>query len=226
MKQLTLFFSLTLLPTVALATRPGLNQCSPLPGSKKYISTEFHEYPRDVAFVCTYECNLSESIHSVYATTKVRINNFDEDATMTTCQGVQVKKVPWGYDFDKVVPFYAPITNLEEIKNWAFDNIEFNPATNAQEKEKLLSLKMQLNEVSRSYMIAGTSGGEATRYFLEAGQILAKLAETLPMDTSLLDEVIKRIIESKGIAKSPTTALGLVDTVVSSAGSWRIPVIK
>jgi len=226
MKRPILLILMTLLPSVAFATRPGINECSPLPGSKKYISTEFHEYPRNVAFVCTYECNLNEAIHSVYATTKVRINNFDEDATMTTCQGVQVKKVPWGYDFDKVIPFYAPVTNLEELKKWAFDNIEFNPATNLQEKEKLQSLKQQLNQVSSSYIMAGTSGGESTRYFIDAGQKLATIANDLPMSTGHLDEVIQRIIESKGKLESPTTSLGLVETVINSAASWRIPVIK
>lgn len=212
-----------ILPLSSFAARPGLNECSPLPATKKYISTDFHGYPRDVAFDCVYECNKDDIIHSVNAITKVRINSIDEDAIMTTCQGVVVKKTKWGYDFDKVIPFYAPDTKLVELKKWAFDNIEFNPATNPLEKAKLEKLKADLIQISSSYIIAGNSGGEATKYFIKAGTLLAEIAKGLPMNTDLLDEELQKIIDSKGLPKTPGTSEQLVDMMLSTAASWRIP---
>lgn len=223
MKHSIVLLSL-IFPLSTFASAPGLNECSPLPATKKYLSTDFHGYPRDVAFECLYECNAENTIHSVSAISRVHISTIDEDALMTTCQGVVVKKTKWGYDFDKVVPFYAADTNLVELKKWAFDNVEFNPAVNILEKEKLLNLKIQLNQISASYIIAGTSGGAATKYFIEAGQTLVKIAEGLPMDTKKLDEVVQNLIDAKGVAKTQTTSEGLVETMLLSAASWRIPV--
>jgi hypothetical protein len=212
-----------ILPLSAFATAPGPNECSPLPATKKYISSDFHGYPREVAFDCMYECNKDDVIHSVNATTKVRINTVDEDALMTTCQGVVVKKTKWGYDFDKVIPFYAADTKLVELKKWAFDNIEFNPETNPLEKAKLEKLKADLNQISMSYIIAGNSGGKATNYFIKAGVLLAEIANDLPMNTDLLDEELRKIIDSKGQSKSPGTSEQLIDMMLSTAASWRIP---
>lgn len=212
-----------ILPLSAFAVRPGPNECSPLPATKKYLSKEFHSYPRDVVFDCVYECNKDETIYSVNAISKVHINTIDEDALMTTCQGVVVKKIKWGYDFDKVVPFYAPDTNLIELKKWAFANVEFNPATNPLEKTKLLKLKEDLNKISRSYIIAGTSGGQSTKYFVEAGITLAEIAKGLPMNTKVLDEVLQRIIEHSGESKASGTSEALIEMMLSSAASWRIP---
>lgn len=222
MKHLILLLTL-ILPLSAFATRPGLNECSPLPATKKYISSDFHGYPRDVVFDCVYECNKDETIYPVNAISKVHITTIDEDALMTTCQGVVVKKTKWGYDFDKVVPFYAPDTNLVELKKWAFANIEFDPAINPLEKAKLLKLKEDLNQISSSYIIAGTSGGQATKYFAEAGTTLAEIAKGLPMNTKLLDEVLQRIIENRGESKASGTSEALIEMMLSSAASWRIP---
>lgn len=211
-----------LLPLSAFATRPGLNECSPLPATKKYLSTEFHSYPRDVAFECTYECNKDDVIYSVNAITKAHINTIDEDAIMTTCQGVVVKKTKWGYDFDKVVPFYAADTKLIELKKWAFANIDFNPETNALEKAQLLKLKQELIQVSSAYIVAGSSGSQATRYFLEAGNTLSKISEGLPMDVRLLEDEILKITNKKESLPSNTSA-GLVEMFIRNAAAWRIP---
>lgn len=224
MKRSLLFLGI-ILPLTTFAgngdVKPLPNECSPLPATKRYLSKDFHDYPRTVTFECTYECNLDNTIHLVNAISNVRINTVDEDALMTTCQGLLVKKTKWGYDFDKVVPFYAADTKLLELKKWAFDNIEFNPATNSLEKAKLTQLKLDLNQVGAAYIIAGTTGGKATRYFIEAGQTLAIIAEGLPMNTKKLDEVIKNIIDTSGPSKTSATAL--VESMLTSAASWRIP---
>jgi hypothetical protein len=212
-----------ILPLSAFATRPGQNECSPLPATKKYLSKDFHGYPRDVIFDCVYECNKDETIYSVNAISKVHINTIDEDALMTTCQGVVVKKTKWGYDFDKVVPFYAADTSLVGLKKWAFANIEFNPEKNPLEKLKLLKLKEELNQISSSYIIAGNSAGQATKYFLEAGRTLAEIAKKLPVDTRFFDEHLQKIIENRGEPKAYGTSEALVEMILLSAASWRIP---
>jgi hypothetical protein len=43
------------------------------------------------------------------------------------------------------------------------------------------------------------------------------------MNTKLLDEVLQKIIESKGETKAPGTSEALVEMMLSSAASWRIP---
>lgn len=189
--------------------------------TKKYISNEFHTYPRNVIFKCTYLCNAEGTIDSVVAISNVTIHNFEEDAYMTACQGVEVKKTTWGYDFDKINPFYAPETRLVELKNGRFENISFNPETNAKEKARLEKLKQDLSQISSSFIVAGSTGPEQTRYFVEAGLTLAKVAEGLPMNTNVLDEVISRIGEPK--TGQANQAAALVDQFIKSAASWRVP---
>lgn len=222
MKIITALLCLTYIFSVYAETAtPNQNECLPLPATKKYISKEFHTYPRTVIFECTYLCNAEDTIHSIAAISNITINNFEEDARKTTCQGVVVKKTNWGFDFDKVEAFYAPDTNLKELKKWAFENINFNPETNAQEKAKLTKLKQDLIQISSSFITAGSTGPESTRYFLEAGKTLAKIAEGLPMNTKNLDEVIKRIVEPK--TSQTNQAEDLVDLFIKSSASWRIP---
>lgn len=222
MKLITILLCLTFAVSAHAAVgSPGPNECLPLPATKRYISKEFHTYPRTVIFECTYLCNAEDSIHSIAAISNVTINNFEEDARKTTCQGVVVKKTNWGFDFDKVEAFYAPDTNLKELKKWAFENINFNPEANAQEKAKLTKLKQDLIQISSSFITAGSTGPESTRYFLEAGKTLAKIAEGLPMNTKNLDEVIKRIVEPK--TSQTNQAEDLVDLFIKSSASWRIP---
>jgi len=225
MKLITALLCLTsVFSAYAVTASPGLNECLPIPATKKYISTEFHTYPRTVIFECTYQCNAEGSVHSIAAISNVTINNFEEDARMTTCQGVVVKKTNWGFDFDKIEAFYAPDTKLKELKKWAFENINFDPETNAQEKAKLTKLKQDLIQISSSFITAGSTGPESTRYFTEAGVTLAKIAEGLPMNTKKLDEVINRIVEPK--TSQTNQATDLVDLFIQSSASWRIPLIN
>lgn len=212
---LSIFYSIS-----AFAQTPSQNECLPLPATKKYISTEFHTYPRTVIFECTYLCNANDKVDSIAAISNVTINNFEEDAHMTACQGVVVKKTKWGFDFDKIEAFYAPDTKLKEIKKWAFDNISFDPAINKQEHARLTKLKQELLHISSSYITTGNTGTESTKYFQEAGLTLAKIAEGLPMDTTNLDLVINRIIEPDG---PETQASKLVDSLMKTLASWRIP---
>ena len=223
MKNITtlLFLTLVMSSTVAFAANPAVNRCLAQPSSKKYISSAFGAYPRKVIFECTYLCNAENKIYSVNAITNVTISNFDEDAKRTVCQGVVVKKTSFGYDLDRVVSFYAPETNLLDIKKWAFDNINFNPAKNTSEKAKLTTLKASILQAGASYITAGRSGSAATKYFLDAGIELSKIAEGLPMNPKKLDEIIARISRPRPTQISRST--NLVDTFIKTNASWRIP---
>ncbi|MDO9182981.1 MAG: hypothetical protein Q7U04_11265 [Bacteriovorax sp.] len=201
---------------------PDLNQCAAVMDSKVYSTSDFSAYPRDVAFECLYSCNSNGNLETVKGSTKIRINNIEEDIAGTTCQGVVMKKVPWGYDFDKIRPFYAPDTNIVELKRWAFQNIKFNPEINDLEKERLMTLKKDLNTISSSFIVAGMNGGVSTIYFKEAGYKISKIAEGLPMNTKLLDEVIEQLMVNKGTKAAAATPEFLIYPMISNAASWRI----
>lgn len=203
---------------------PGLNQCSPVMDSKVYSTTDFHAYPREVAFECTYKCNSNGRIDTIRGTTRVIIRDMQEDAFGTTCQGVMMKKVPWGYDFDKIAPFYAPDTGIPELKIWAFQNINFNPIVNQLEKERLEILKKDLNTIAGSFIMAGFNGGSATAHFKEAGLRLSAVAEGLPMNTKLLDEEIKNVIVNRGQRAANGTVDSLLIPMLTNSAAWRIPV--
>lgn len=229
MKQSAFLLALIviLLPAGAIAAKgdvdPDLDQCSAVMDSKVYISTDFHAYPRDVAFECSYKCNSRGVLQTLKGMTKVRINTMEQDATMTVCQGLVMKTVPWGYDFDKIVPFYAADTEIVSIKKWAFKNINFDPAVNAQEKVKLTKLKQDLYQISSSLIMAGTYGDANSAYVKEAGERISEIADGLPMDTILLDEMIQEIVANKAVAKAAKTAESFIYPVISNAAGWRIP---
>lgn len=222
MKKLLIASSILLIST-AFAGRdvaPGPNQCSPVMDSKVYLTSDFHAYPRKVVFECSYKCNVNNKIETIKGVSSVVVSNMEQDASDTTCQGVMMKRVPWGYDFDKVVPFYAPETAIKEIKRWSFQNINFDPKVNSQELQKLTTLKDDLNKIAGSLIVAGMN---SNNHFKEAGIKLSQIAEGLPLNTKLLDETIKMIVVNKGTSAVPGTPESLIYQMINSAASWRIP---
>lgn len=208
-----------------MATMPGLNQCISVKDSKVYVTSEFHAYPREVIFKCDYLCNSKGKISKVKGTSKVRISNMEDDLTLPVCLGLQLKKVPWGYDFDKLIPFYAPDTEIPELRKWSHENIEFNPQTNPLEKERLIKLKNDLNMISSYFITSGMNGGVALRYFKEAGIEISNIAEKLPMDTTQLDETIRQIIVNRGVIMPANSPESLIYPMILNSASWRIPSI-
>lgn len=224
---LIMFLSLSITSVFAQSRKdvlPGNNFCSPIIDSKKYLTSDFStKYPRKVRFECTYQCKANGKMETIVAVSNVTVNSMDDDATNVVCQGVMVKKVSWGYDFDKVEPFYAYMTSLSEIKGWAFDNISLNPKVNSMEVANLEKLKKDLYQVSGAFIMAGMNGGAATAYFMEAGKRLSAIGDQLPGKTTLLDEAIKQIIVNKGAGKLEATSDSLVYRMLLSAAAWRIP---
>jgi hypothetical protein len=208
-----LFFFL-MLTTLAYAAPVKDHFCSPRPDSKRYLSNDFGDYPRSVLFECTYECRVGGRTELVVATSKVRVTNLKEDAILTACQGVKVKEVPWGYDFDRIEPFYAFDSSMKEMKAFAFGNLSFS---NPTEKEYLKRLKSELESVIRNYRLV------PHQEFKKAATRLEEIASELPMKTKNLEEEIKKIIRKKGDTPLDGTAQSYVSANIKSLASWRLP---
>lgn len=192
-----------------------LNHCSPRLDSKRYIDSDFSvQYPRRVKFECLYECQLSEGLELVSATKDVLIRNMEDDATMTACQGVQVKKVSWGWDFDRIVPFYAYDTVMREMKTFAFSHIN---QKNETEIKFLVKLKTTLKQVAAAFKVTGVAN------FQEAALRMEKIADELPLKTKELDLAINEIVKLKGKLPAPSSAQGLLLMNINTHAAWRIP---
>lgn len=191
------------------------NYCVPKVDSKRYLSGDFStKYPKTVKFECTYECQADGRIDHITGVTSVTVNNVTDDARLVVCQGVLVRKVPWGYDFDKVEPFYAYSTDIKEIKRWAFANVK---RTNKHETELLNKLKKDLHAVATSYRQTNVST------FAEAANVLISIADELPFKTKTLDKYIEVIVNRNGKTGYDGTSEGLILMNLSALAKWRIP---
>lgn len=191
------------------------NHCAPRTDSKRYVDTHFStSYPRTVVFECTYDCRVNGRLVDVVGTKNVTVRNMQEDATDTGCQGVKVKKVSWGWDFDGVEPFYAYQTAMPELKRFAFENIS---QKNATETKLLTELKSNLQQVTDAYKKVGWG------QFKDASDVMDKIIAQLPGNTTLLDKYIKQIVDKGGDVSLDGTGLSLVLVNLKSSAAWRIP---
>lgn len=191
------------------------NHCSAMVDSKVYKNADFHQaYPRKVSFECTYECKANGKISKIKGLLSVTVNNMEDDASGTVCQGIILKRVPWGWDFDKVVPFYAFDTAMTDVKRFAFENMNFK---NQTEQEYLLNLKKTLLVVAKAYAQAGHNE------FWLASQELTKMSDELPGKTTTLDKYIKLVINNRGYVPFEAKAESLVLTNVKTHAAWRVP---
>lgn len=210
---LTLSFSALSRPN---EPEPAANHCVPVPDSKQYSgNTNFHDpYPRRVSFECDYRCHHNGRVEVISGVMTVTVNNMDEDAYGTTCQGVKLKKVPWGWDYDGFEGFYAFDAAAPEVRRFAFENISRN---NPIEARKLAQLKITLGNVG------GTFKTVPNLEFNKAGDMLLKIAGELPAKTKELDKAIKRIVELNGKIQMGGTAEGVLLAQISAHAAWRIP---
>lgn len=191
------------------------NFCVPRVDSKRYIQNDFHAaYPKTVKFECTYECMANGRVELVTGPMTVQVTSIDSDARDVVCQGVKVKKVSWGYDFDGVEPFYAYLTGIKQIKAFAFNNVNRN---NKIEKQLLEDLKMSLNKVISAYIMTRVP------HFTEAALTLDQIAKELPASTKTLDKYIDMVVKQNGKVAFDSTAQSLVLMNVSSNAAWRVP---
>lgn len=200
------------------------NYCKPITDSKRYISNNFSlAYPKTVKFECTYECKINNSVDKIVAISSINVNSIEDDAQNVVCQGVKVKRVSWGFDFAGVENFYAFDTQLVELKQFAFENINQKDAKNIDEKTHLINLKVTLNQIAGAYAQASASPTPVGKEFLGAANVLAKIANQLPENTTLLNSIIARIIISKGNISNEYKANAMIERVILQSANWRIP---
>jgi hypothetical protein len=215
MKKLITSFLIVLSTSTYAGETLKDNFCVPRVDSKRYIMNDFHaSYPKTVKFECTYECQANGKVELVTGPSTVSVTSMDSDARDVVCQGVKVKKVSWGYDFDGIEAFYAYTTSIKQIKAFAFANVNRN---NKYEKELLQELQMNLNKVIAAYIITGVP------HFVEAALILDGIAKELPASTKSLDKYMDILIKQNGKVAFEANALSLVLMNVNSNAAWRVP---
>jgi hypothetical protein len=194
-----------------------IGECQAIPSSKKYIQGNFSlPYPKTVSFKCDYHCRSKSSLDKLNGKSIIRVRNIKDDATRVVCQGVKVKKTTWGWDFDKVVGFYAHDTKMASIQKWAKININYSSDL---ELEMRLRLKKLLIEISSAYLRVE---GLEHKYFIEAGTSLQNMANALPGKTDLVD----RYLVSYGagsVQPNQLTKEYLIKNVLNTYAKWRLP---
>ncbi len=189
--------------------------CRPLVDSKRYLEANFTlPYPRRVVFECTYECLIRDRIESIVSTTALTVRSVEEDARDVVCQGVKTKKVPWGWDFDGIAPFYAFSAITPELQRYAFEAI---PRHRPTEVLLLQQLKTNLSEIGKSY--------RATRVdaFVKAAETFDEITAQLPTDTRALDRQIEEIVRARGVLTLGLSPSSLVELQLKTHAAWRIP---
>lgn len=189
--------------------------CTPVPESKTYINPDFSRpYPREVSFECTYNCTRQGRVEKVKAITTTMVRDTTEDARNTTCLGVKMKQVPWGWELDGYEAFYAFNANMLELKRYAFENLKRN---NKIETEQLLKLKETLAYVANNFLLTNVDN------FMTAAKEMQAVANELPSKTTKLDQVIKQIVALRGQIPPGASAATLLYMQINTHAHWRIP---
>ena len=212
MLKISLFTLLLLNITLALAQE---SFCTPVPESKTYINPDFSRpYPCEVSFECTYNCTRQGRVEKVKAVTTTMVRDTTEDARNTTCLGVKMKQVPWGWELDGYEAFYAFNASMVEMKRYAFENLKRNTKV---ENEQLLKLKETLTYVANNFLLTNVES------FMNAAKEMQAIANELPSKTTKLDLVIKQIVALRGQIPPGASAATLLYMQINTHAHWRIP---
>lgn len=212
MLKISLFTLLLLNITLALAQE---SFCTPVPESKTYINPDFSRpYPREVSFECTYNCTRQGRVEKVKAVTTTMVRDTTEDARNTTCLGVKMKQVPWGWELEGYEAFYAFNASMVEMKRYAFENLKRNTKV---ENEQLLKLKETLTYVANNFLLTNVES------FMNAAKEMQAIANELPSKTTKLDLVIKQIVALRGQIPPGASAATLLYMQINTHAHWRIP---
>ncbi len=209
-----IIFVLIMSTTVFASMLEG--ECLAKPESKRYLSNNLSEpYPKTISFHCVYECLSDTGVELIKGTSHIKSFSMQDDARKIVCQGVQVKKVPWGFEYDGVRPFFSHQTLIKEIKSWANDNVSINAKSSAK-------LRAQLREnmliVGKSYIQAGLH----SKPFQRAGEILLQMVS----DESLLQEYILLLRERllAGELKNELSNESLILNFLNVNARWMLSI--
>ncbi len=203
-----LFFILISFQTLALS----YGECIAIPSSKVYIDADFHQdFPKTISFNCRYEC-LADTIVEVKAKSSVTVSNFDQEARNLVCQGVIVGKGKWGYELERVEPFFIYNTRIEALKSLGRQlQVPIDTASSSNLREKLFT---DLKTISSAYIIAGQNSLE----FKEAGLVLEQMIDNI----GLVDEYLARLKLMDYKIPRGLSSDGLIYNVLLSSAFWRI----
>jgi len=199
----------------------NVGNCLALPSTKKYLSYDFTApYPKDVTLSCKYICKSESRIEEITAIRTVTITNQRTEGLNLVCRGIIVKDGRWGFEFDKVQPFFVFDTNMIEIREWAFaEGLEKDGPGSELLMENLIQ---SFKQISASYKIAGTTNMPTSIYFGEAANILLRMVNELPNNKATLDYYTQRLELTNGHITNQINSENLVLRLVSTFSKWRI----
>jgi hypothetical protein len=209
---ITVFILMTISHSFALE----LGECVADPGTKRYTDADFSApYPKQVSFTCKYECQRVSSLDEVIAEKTVTLRSFKDEARVPVCEGVIVKQTSWGYDFDRVEPFFVYSAQMTALNDWA--RVNEIPVDLASSKHLMNKLKDELKQIGSSYLVAGQNSS----VFLEAANILLEIESNLPTNTALIDSYVQKIEKLNKQIPNEFTSEVLVMRVILTSAKWR-----
>lgn len=211
---ITFLFSLSCLASSNLSE----GECIARPSSKKYIDFDSSSnYPKKYRFTCDFDCKANDEVSEVTALHEVTVSSINAEAKSVVCFGVKVKRVSWGYDFDKVEKFFSYEPGLYEISSWSKDNeISLDHRNSKHLMDKLIK---DLGIIVSSYRVASLSEAPSAYEFKVAVDIIDSLLLDLPYNTLKLDELISKLGSADLREHSGEN---LVLRVLSSSAKWRL----
>ena len=209
---------ITFLSLHLFARALSLGECTADPSSKRYLNDVFYDqYPKTFVFKCSYDCLSSAGIEKITAISSTVSYNLRDDARKVVCEGVKVKEIPYGFEFDKVIPFFSHQTRTKEIKEWASRNI---PVFTDSSRKLLNHFYQQIDKVAKSYIIAG----RASIFFKDAGETLSLIVNERH-EKVLLNEYL--MLLDKKLKKGPLghelTSENLILKSIYAHGRWMLP---
>lgn len=210
---------LALFSLSSFATTPiSEGECIARPSSKKYVDFDSStSYPKKYQFTCDFDCKANDEVSKVTAFHEVIVSSLTAEARDVVCFGVKIKKVMWGYDFDRVDKFFSYEPGLVEISQWGRrEGILLDHENSKYLMDKLIK---DLNLVASSYRSASRSEAPSANEFKIAVDLLDSLLQEIPEDTSGLDELISKIELAE---LQFHTGENLVLRVLSSSAKWRV----
>lgn len=209
---------ITFLSLHQFASALSFGECVADSSSKRYINDVFYDhYPKTFIFECNYDCLSSDGIEKVTAISSAVSYNLRDDARKVVCEGVKVKEIPYGFEFDKVIPFFSHQTRTKEIKEWASRNI---PVFTDSSRKLLNHFYMQIGEVAKSYLTAGS----ASIFFKDAGETLSLIVNERD-EKVLLNKYL--MLLNKKLERGPLghelTSENLILKSIYAHGRWMLP---
>ncbi|MAE59087.1 MAG: hypothetical protein CME69_09415 [Halobacteriovorax sp.] len=196
----------------------SFGECVADPSSKRYMNDVFYDkYPKTFIFKCSYDCLSSDGIVKITAISSAISYNLRDDARKVVCEGVKVKEIPYGFEFDKVIPFFSHQTRTKEIKEWALKNI---PVFTDSSRKLLNHFYRQIDEVAKSYLVAGRT----SLFFKEAGEALSLIVNEKD-EKVLLRQYL--VLLNKKLKMGPLghelTSENLILKSIYAHGRWMLP---